>query len=344
MAHQAQNTTKTPPFVPSLNAPVTLAILAVIAASYFGLMLPVQKHMQSLERQCNKLVIAVKKLQSKDDTARHGLRLINLLDAQGEKLASAEQALVRFSALREQIMREADEMAQVTAALQQLKEVRADVDRYSQTLASAAATLGEMSEMSASITASGEIARQANGSLAALDDLQSGLGNSITQLAQQLSALEVQVDNQSQGLPQAKQSLSQIDELCKQLAEETKSLATARQQLAQLGGLKQEVLTQSANLPAAVAALDQIWDLKEGLLLARGTFDKAQQLAVDMMLLEPVLDQVAKTLQPAADATRLSRRAAAKSLKTRQTADASTSTSPWSSAINVFVALLGTAE
>ena len=265
---------------------MVLASLALIAVAYFGFMRPAQQHMLSLERQCNKLVVAVKNLQSRDDTARHGLQLINLLDAQSEKLASAEKVVAQFSALHDQMMQEADEMVQATAALQQMKAVRADIDQYGTALADAVAKLGEM-------------------------------------------------------LPQAEETLAQVDQLCGKLTDESESLAVAQKQLGQLAGLKQEVLEQSANVPAAEAALDQIWDLKEGLLQSKGTLDKVQKLTVEMMLLEPVLDRVAKSLQPTSEATRLSRRAAAKAPKTRQTANSTEAASPWASAMNVFVALLG---
>jgi len=344
MTHTSQNSTESPQFAPASSTPMVLACLAMIAAAYFGFMRPAQQHMLSLERQCNKLVVAVKKLQSKDDTARQGLRLINLLDAQSEKLASAERVVARFTSLRERMVQEADEMIEATAALQQMEDVRSDIDRYGETLAIAATTLSDMAEVSASITATSEIAREANGSLALLGDQQSGLEGSIAQLSEQLSALEVQLALQSEMLPQAEQALTQIDRLCEKLAEETKSISTARQQLSQLVGLKQEVLEQSTNVPDAEAALDQIWDLKEGLLQAKNTLDKAQQLTIDMMLLEPVLDRVAKTLQPSVEATRLSLRAEAKAPKTRQTASASNAASPWTSAMSVFVALLGNAE
>jgi len=326
--------------------PLVLASLVFVAATYIGFVRPAQQHMMMLERQCNKLVIAVKKLQSKDDTVRHGLRLINLLDVQGEKLAGAEQALAQFSVLRERLMLEAEEVAQATASLQLLEEVRSEVNRYSQILASAATTLSDMKKISASITASSEVARQANGSLCQLGQQQSDLGGNITRLRGQLSLLETQLADRSQNLQHAEQSLAQIDQLCEHLASETKDLSTAQTQLGQLAGLKRTVLEQTADISAAEDALNQIWDLKQGLLQASGTFSKVQQLAVDMMLLEPVIDQVAQTLQPIADSTRLSRREDAKAPKTRRTAAVAPgdTPSPWSSAINVFVALLSTAK
>jgi len=345
MAQQDQTTSESPQSARSSIGPIAIACLAVVATAYFGFVRPAQEHMLSLERQCNKLVIAVKKLQGQDDTARHGLRLINLLEAQGEKLASAEGALTQFSALRERLMVEAEQVAQATAALQQLEDVRSEVDRYSQTLTNAATTLSQMEEISASITASSDIALQANGALAKLGKQQSDLGGNITRLGQQLSVLETQLAVRSQSLPRAEQTLTQIDQICKQLASETKDLSTAQLQLGQLVGLKQDILAQTTDMPAAEAALDQIWDLKHGLLMARSTISKAQQLAVDMMLLEPVIDQVTQSIQPIVENTRLSRReAAAKAPKTRPATAVAEATSPWSNAIDVFVALLGKAE
>jgi chromosome segregation ATPase len=267
--------------------PLVFASLVVVAATYFGFVRPAQQHMMSLERQCNKLVTAVKKLQSKDETARQGLRLIKLLDAQGEKLAGAEQALAQFSAFRERTMLEAEQMAEATQALQLLEDVRSNVNRHSQTLVSAATTLSEMAEVSASITASSEIARQVNGSLSRLGQQQSDLGGNITRLGGQLSGLETQLADRSHNLQNAEQTLALIDQLCEHLAGETKDLSTAERQLSQLAGFKQAVLEQTRDLPAAKAALDQIWDLKQGILQASSTIGKAQQLAVDMMLLGP---------------------------------------------------------
>ncbi|MGI9427274.1 MAG: hypothetical protein ACR2NM_01355 [Bythopirellula sp.] len=327
----------------SSSVPFVLGSLVVITAAYIGFVRPTQEHMQSLEQQCNKLVLAVKKLQTKDDTARHGLRLIHLLDQQTEKLAGAERALTRLTRLRDEMIAEANDISEATAALQQLVKVRDEINESSAALTDAATTLSEMATISASITASGEVAREANGSLATLSNQQLDLATSIAKLGHQVMSLESQLQLRIKHLPQAQQSLDQIDELCDQLADESTSIAAAQGQLSELAAIKNEVIDQSDNVPAASAALDQIWDLKDGLLQAKGTLDKAQQLAVDMMLLEPVLDRVANSLQPAADATRISRREAAKAPKTRQTADAN-SASPWSSAINVFVALLGSAN
>ncbi len=350
MAHKDQNpahknSVQSPqPRTSSPTAVITMACLAVVAASYFGFVRPAQQHMQSLERQCNKLVVAVKKLQCKDDTARHGLRLLNLLDAQSEKITAAEKALSQFTTFREHLMQEAEAMAQASTALQQLENVRTEIEGYGQTLASTTTTLSEMTDVAAAISVSRDTAREANRSLATLNKLQAGLSGGMSQLNQQLSALETQIDTRIQNLPQAEASLTQIDQLCEQLASETSTLSTAQAQLRQLVDLKQEVLEHATDLPAAEAALDQIWDLHEGVLQAKSTIAKAQQLAVDMMLLEPVLDRVAKSLQPISENTRLSRRAEAKSPKTRRTASTVQSTSSWSNAFEVFVALLNPAE
>ena len=326
-----------------------LAGLAVVAAAYFGFVRPAQQHMLSLERQCGKLVIAVNQLQRKDDTARHGLQLMNLLESQGEKLAAAEAALNRFTELRERLVQETDEVAQAITALEQLESVRADVARHSETLSSTANTLHELNNTTDSITtsisASGETARKANGSLVSLSEQQVELANGIANLSTQLSALETAVADRSDNLPKAEQVLAQIDQLFAKLTSEVQNLSTAQTQLSQLAGLKQEVLEQSADVPAAAAVLDQVWDLQEGLKQATSTIGKARQLTVDMMLLEPVLERVTKSLQPMSDATLLSRRKAAKAApKTRQTASSMDAVSPWSSAINVFVALLSSAE
>lgn len=340
MAHQDQAKQNYPK---QSSAPLVLGSIAVVMTAYFGFVRPAQLHMQSLERQCNKLVIAVKKLQSKDDTARHGLRLISLLDAQSEKLDNAERIVGKFASLNSRLVRAADELAKTTAALQLVEQVRTDVDRHGRTLAAAANKLDDMSEISESITASSDIAREANGSLVTMSQLQSELSGSVAHLSQQLAGLERQLDARSESLPHAEQALAQIEVLCENLMEQTESISIAQEQLGQLVGLKREVLEQSTNLPAATAALDQMWDLQDGLLQAKQTLDKAQQLAVDMMLLEPVLDRVAKSLQPAAEATRLSKRESAKTPKTRQSMT-SAAVTPWSSALNVFVALLNPAN
>ena len=367
MTTQVSSSSDFSPAPRASSTTVVLTSLAIIAAGYFGFMRPAQRHMQSLERQCNKLVVAVKKLQSQDDTARHGLRLINLLDAQSEKMTSAEQALARFSDLHANLAKQAEEMAQATAALQQIDTLRSEIQDHGQTLANVAAALSDMADLSVTIRASSEVAREAKGSLNSLGDLQSSLAGSIAVLSTQLSALEARVSHRSESLPQAEKTLAQMDQICEQLADDTQNLTAAKQQLRQLAGLKQEVLEQSSDVSAAEVALDQIWDLKDGLVQANGTLARAQKLALDMMLLEPVLDRVAKSLQPAAEATRLSRRAAAKNRsrnltrstqrpekfelphssgtrsknpKTRETAAISVEAAPWTSAINLFVAYL----
>ena len=324
-------------------APLVLVVLALAAGAYFGFVRPAQEHMQSLERQCSKLVIAVKKLQGKDDTARHGLRLINLLGAQSEKLASAEKALEQFSLLHERMLQETESMTRVVGALQQLEVVRREVVGHGETLTSTANTLSDMAEVSASIAASTDVARQANGSLEMLGKQQTELANNIANVSQQISVMEQKLSDRTESLPQAEQTLVQIDRLCQQLSDEAASVSTAQRQLGKLAQLKLDVIEQSANVTAAEAALDQIWDLKDGLLQAKNTLDKTRSLAIDMMLLEPVLDRLSETLKPTTEATRLSRREEAKAPKTHQSVT-SNPPSPWSSAINVFVALLGAAE
>lgn len=325
----------------SPSASLVFWSLFIIGAAYFGFVRPAHLHMQSLERQCNKLVIAVKKLQTKDETARHGLKLLCLLDAQNEKLDSAERVLEKFTALNDRFVEEAKALSLATAALAEIEQVRSDVHQYGATLTTASVALSEMGEISESITASSNIAREATGSLATMGELQTELTSSVAHLSGQLTDLETRLEAHSAGIPQAEQALAQLEQMCEDLKAETQSISAAQRQLNELVALKQEVIEQSQNMAAAEAALDQIWDLKDGLLQAKNTLDKAQRLTLDMMLLEPVLDQVTKTLQPAAEATRISRRAAARAPKTRQSmAGTAASTSTWSNALNVFVALL----
>jgi len=170
----SQNTKNRSGYKPSTSSSPCGAILltgvAVVALAYWGFVRPAQQHMLSLERQCGKLAIAVKKLQSKDDTARHGLRLIGLLEAQNDKLAAAEDALDRFDNLRQRVIEEANEVTVAITALEQLETVQSEVVRYSKTLTSAAATLNEMAEVATAITASSDTARLAKGSLAQLGE------------------------------------------------------------------------------------------------------------------------------------------------------------------------------
>lgn len=326
------------------SSPLIFMSVVIIALAYFGFVRPAHQHMQALERQCNKLVIAVKKLQKNDDTARHGLELINLMEAQSDKLASAERALDKFLALNDRLVAEANSLSETTAALSQISDVREDIEFHGETLSMAATSLDDLGEISKSIAASSDITRETNGSLATMSEMQSDLTISVARLSDQLTDLEAQLEMQSDELPEAELALAQIEQLCEDLMHETKNIATAQRQLSQLVELKQNVLDQSNTTPAAEAALDQIWDLQDGLLQAKQTLDKAQQLAVDMMLLEPVLEQVTKSLQPAAEATRLSKRAAAKAPKTPLTASLTETAAPWSNALSVFVALLNPAN
>lgn len=348
MTHQDQATYNLQTKASSSVTQILLTSLAMIAVGYLCFVRPAQQQMQILERQCNKLVIAVKKLQAKDETARHGLKLLTLLDQQSEKIADAEQALTRFSKLRERMMLEADEMVGAMAALEQLEDLRSEVAEHYQTLDLASHKLSEMAEVAALITATSDLATKTNGELATLGQQQADISNSVTKLSRQLLTLETQLNIRSNKLPQAEATLTEIDKLCDKLADEKDDVVEARQQLSALANLKQEVIKQAANVPAAEAALDQVWDLEAGLLQANNTLSKAKQLAVDMMLLEPVLDRLANTLKPTAEAARLSRREAVRSPKTRQTAAAVEAEfeakSPWSNALHVFVALLGSAK
>jgi len=319
--------------------------LAIAVAAYFGFVRPAQQHMLSLERQCSKLVVAVKKLQSNDESARHGLRLIESLETQAGKLAAAESALDRLADLNRRLVEQANNVTAATTALAKLETVQGDIERHGVALSNTAETLESVSEstaaISTSIAASGDTARKASGSLAMLGEQQVDLAEGIAALSHQLSSLESAVVTRGDSLPQAEQVLAQVDALFEKLGGEAGNLADAQTHLDQLAGLKQEVLDSAADVPAAAAVLDQVWDLQEGLLQATSTISKARKLTVDMMLLEPVLDRVAKSLQPMSDATRLSRREEAKAApRTRRTATADEPVSPWSSAINVFVALL----
>ena len=325
----------------SFKSIVTLTI-ALVAVTYFGFIRPAQQHLRALERQCSKLSVAVRQLQGRDSTATQSLRLIELLDAQSDKIAAAEDALDELTAVRNRLVEEADQLASATSALEQIDSVRHDVLSYGKTLARTAGTLDEIAAVARAVETSNDMAREARASLHTLAGLQTELVDGLIFRGQQLSSLESQLAERGENIQLAEQTLGRIDRLCKQLTNNADTVATAHERLAALLQLKDDVLSQAADLSAAVATLQEIWDLRDGLLQAGGTVDQIQHMVVDVMLMEPAVDRAVQALRPVVEFTRMTHRLPTEKLKIRQSRE--TEMSPWSIAIAPFVALLGSTK
>ena len=323
-----------------------IAGFGLVAAVYFGLLVPAKQHMAALQRQCGQLTQIVTQLQGRESSAEQGLRLIELLDNQSNKLAAAESSLNNLIAFRERLVDQAQAVAKTTATLDQLHAVEQKVASYNETLQHMTSTLAEMAEVAAAIAESSaessKVAQKAKDSLGTLAELQSGLAGEITSVSGQLTSLENKIANRSSNLPAAEQTLAQIDELCELLATQSATVSTARLQLTGLVRLKNEVLEQSARLPKAAALLTMIWDLHEGMIRSSDTIAAAQQMVVEVMLMEPAMERAVAALKPMSDYHRLSSRLSAAGAPTTavNSVRAALTSSPWAEVLKVAVTML----
>ena len=104
--------------------------------------------------------------------------------------------------------------------------------------------------------------------------------------------------------------MAQLDELCQQLNSESTNVVTATRKLAGLAQLKNDVLDHSVRLSEAQELMNSIWDLQDGLLRSGQTIKAAQKMVVEVMLMEPAVDQAVAALKPMRDFYRISRREA----------------------------------
>jgi hypothetical protein len=313
----------------------------VVALAYFGFVRPAQLHVALLQHQCDQLTAAVTRLDRRGDAVGRGLHLIDLLDQQNSKIASAETALRELVDLRRRLADESEQIASAVGALDKLEEVRMQVDEQSRTLAEAAGALQQMDQVATSIATTRDVAQEAQGTLQELGQLQTHLVEDLarvsgtfpalkpvvediqqlcdrltdsenqvrraTVVSQRLTALQDQLVDAVPTLPQAEQACRQMGSLCEKLEAQTTTVVVAQRQLDELSRWKSEVLAQTRDLSGAAAVLTQLWELRDGLLRSSGTLGEIQHLVVDMVLLEPAVQRAMLSLKPVVEMTRMSR-------------------------------------
>ena len=191
------------PLAMGSHTKIAIAAMGLIAAVYFGFIRPAQQHMVALERQYSALTHIVQRLQGKEAAACKGLALIEVLDRQAHKLASAEASLDTLVDLRKRLVEQAQAVVATTATLEQLETVREQVMGHNKTLIHLTHTLEEMAGVAVAIGDASETARQANGLLENLAQQQTGLAREITSVSQHMSSLENEIISRSTNLPEA---------------------------------------------------------------------------------------------------------------------------------------------
>ena len=335
MPSKDQNTTdQTTPESDSSTVKYVVAGLVIVAITYIGFVSPTRKHMAALERQCRELSRVVKQLQGQETSTGKGLRIIELLESQGDKLTSASRSLDNLISLRKRIVEESKALSEMTTTIEDLENVKRRVADHGKKLEQMSQTLDEMAHVASAIVHSNEVVLQAKDSMESLARHQSEVMNDILAVSEQLTVLEDKVITRENKLPQAEQTLGQIDELCQQLASESASVAAARIHLAGLAGLKNEVIEHSANIPEASQLLGNLMELRDRILRSGETIAAAQRMVVDVILMEPAMERAVAVLQPMTDYHRLTQHEPNQAPKTEETS------STWTEVLKVAFTML----
>ena len=269
-----------------------LGTAVALVLAYFGLIRPAQRHVALLQQQCDRLTAAVTKLDSRGNAAGRGLHLIDMLDKQNSKIASAETALRELVDLRRRLADESQWIATATAALDQLEEVRAQVNEHGRTLADTSNTLRQMDQVATStstalrqvgqvatsIRATRDRAEEARGALRELDQLQTELASGLAKVHGTFPTLEPVVED--------------LQQLCDQLADSEDRVNRATMVGQRLATLQGRLVGAAETLPQAEKACSQMGSLCEKLENQVDTVEVAdRQLAELSRLKSDLLDQ-----------------------------------------------------
>jgi len=279
---------------------LVLGTAVAVALVYFGFIRPAQHHAALLQRQCDQLAIAVAKLDGRSDTAGRGLQLLDLLDQQNRKIASAETALREFVDLRRRLSDETESIVSAMESLDKLEEVRLRVDEHGRMLAntskalqqmdqvanSSAVSLRQIDKVATSLRATHEVAQEAQGALRELDQLQTQLAGGLAKVTDTFPSLEPVVED--------------VQGLCQQLADSGEMVERATEASQRMIAIQGQLAHASETLPKAEQACNQLDALCLKLGKQADTVEIAdRQLAALSRLKSELLDQ-ARNLPEAA--------------------------------------------
>lgn len=266
----------------------------LVLFGYFGFIRPAQRHTILLQDQCRELKEAVDMLVHERSTVEGSLSLTELLAAQEQSLASAEQTLSRMVELQQRLLAESESLVAATAVLGNIDAVQSDVQRVGVKLRNTLASLDSLTDVADNVDHSGKIAQRAEESLSVIDRVSSQLISSAGKLDQSATLLD-SVDSLA---IRVENSQSQVQRATERLADQDQKLNAARHNLEGLFAIQHRLAASAEQIQQARESMAQLAELQQNLIRAEPTIHDLQHMVVDVMLLQPAVDRAAQVLRP----------------------------------------------
>lgn len=315
---------------------VVVVTLFLVSLTYFGMIRPARDQIRMLRLQVDGLSDQIAQLQGQGESADRTVSLLESLAAQGERAHSAQAALEQIDALHQEFSQRVEQVAARTVSLEKLNETEARLRSQQALLSQAAEGLSQTERLRSEVIDVRRDALQASQSLEAVRNLQAGMSQSLARLidsfqvvdrmealllklaeADQLAerarsttdamiATQATLADQQDSTVAAEKNLEQLIALQRQLSSQAGTIAESQLRLQQLFDLKDQVVAETGNLPAAIDTLGLMVDMNDAYRNIQPTLRKIETLMTSLILLEPTLERIASSVQPALDEANVS--------------------------------------
>jgi len=260
-----------------------LGSMASLAVGYVGFVRPAHDRLAQLsavEGEVSRLTEAVEMLGTAGRDVADTTSLLARLEHQAARLAGAETALERFTALEAALAEQAEQ-----------------IDALQPRIAAAGDAI-EATE--AALVAAESLAGRARDSEGLAEDAEASI--------ERVAGLHRDLHDAIAGFDAFSPLVERLEGLAASLAAEGDGIATAETRLGRLIGLQRQLVAGSVGLDDAAETLARLGDLRDGLAGITGTVGELQRFVVNVMLLEPAVDRAVRALEPVVEFTRAGRR------------------------------------
>lgn len=258
---------------------------------YIGVGRPAAHELSLLRRQMNTLEQSVWEVAGQEDTVASTNELLGLLNDQREQMREAKETLVEMRRLHEQLAAEAQRVQTAMVAVSQL---------------------GSLKDM---LLSNADRAEQAAAVLSVSEDLYHRLATAAdtTALAVQagddLLTLRRDLVNGCGDIGLARENLADLVHIRAALGAEGEDVALAQDRVTDLISLKDSVVAQTDNLADAIETLELTSELGVRFHEAALSFEQIRHWMVEVVAVQPMLQQTKAAIEPLLELTNLRRMA-----------------------------------
>ena len=258
---------------------------------YIGIARPAAREMALMRRQLSTLEQSVWEVAGQKDIADETTSLLMALNEQKSHAVHAKEALAEMRELQQQLVVESDRVHNAMAAVSQL---------------------GALKDM---LLANSDRADQAAEVLSVSEDLYHRLANAAetTAIARQtgseLLALREDLAGRSQEVEEARESLDQLIDMNRELNQNAGDANEAKEKASDLIALQDSIINQTGTLADAIETLELTNELGMRFHDAATSFESIRHWMVEIVAMEPILQQARQTIEPLIDFGNLRRMA-----------------------------------